>query len=132
MSPAPCLLIYGNSIFLAGIRAELEGDPGPGLELVTVETNCVHAADLVREHKPCAVLVNLGMDQPSFVLPMLRKQHLALMIGVDPSSDELPVLTVHPVRALAVQDAIRLVLEASQLQERNSKGKQTGHSSVAR
>jgi hypothetical protein len=68
------------------------------------------------------------MDQPSFVIPMLREQPGLLMIGVDASSDEMLVLTSHPVQALAVCDLVHLILEASHFQERNSQGKQSGDS----
>lgn len=120
----PCLVLYGNSVFLAGIKAELERDPDLGLELLTVEAGCPDVAGMLRQRKPCAVLFDLGMDQPSFVIPILRELPGMLMIGVDPSSDEMLALTSHPVQALAVRDLVQLILEASKLQERNPPGKQ--------
>jgi hypothetical protein len=121
MTAKPCLVLYGNSVFLAGIQTELERDHNLELELLTVEAGSPDATLLLRECKPCAVLFDLGMDQPSFVIPMLRELPGLLMIGVDASSDEMLVLTSHPVQALAVRDLVHLILEASQLQAKNSK-----------
>ena len=126
MSAKPCLVLYGNSVFLAGIQAELERDHGLALELLTVEAGCPDVLHLLRERKPCAVLFDLGMDQPSFATAILCELPHLLMIGVDPSSDEMLVLTSHPVQALAVRDLVPLILEASQLQEKNFQGKQIG------
>jgi hypothetical protein len=128
MAAKPCLVLYGNSVFLAGIKAELEHDHEFELELLTVDAGCPNATHLLRESKPCAVLFDLGLDQPSFVIPILRELPHLLMIGVDPSSDEMLVLSVHPVQALAVRDLVHLILEASQLQERNPQEKQSGDS----
>jgi DNA-binding NarL/FixJ family response regulator len=124
MSAKPCLVLYGNSVFLAGIQAELER--APTLELLTIESGRPDVLHLLRERKPCAVLFDLGMDQPSFATAILRELPHLLMIGVDPSSDEMLVLTSHPVQALAVRDLVPLILEASQLQAKNSQGKQIG------
>ena len=120
MAAKPCLVLYGNSVFLAGIKAGLESDRELGLELVSVEDGCSHVAGMLRERKPCAVLFDLGMDLPGFAVAMLREVPRLLMIGIDASSDEMLVLTSHPVQALAVRDLIHLILDASKLQERNS------------
>lgn len=126
MATNPCIVLYGNSVFLAGIQAELARYRRAGLELIRVNVGDPNGTDLIRERKPCAVLFDLGMDQPNFLIPMLRALPYLLMIGVDPSSDEMLVLTSHPVQALAVRDLIHLILEASKLQENNSQGKQIG------
>jgi hypothetical protein len=119
MAAKPCLVLYGNSVFLAGIKAGLESDRELGLELLSVEDGCPNVTGMLRERKPCAVLFDLGMDQPSFLIPILRELPHLLMIGVDPSRDEILVFTSHPVQALAVRDLVHLILEASKLQERN-------------
>ena len=116
----PCLVLYGNSVFLAGIQAELESDRDLGLELLSVEAGGVDVTGMLRERKPCAVLFDLGMDQPSFAISMLRELPDLLMIGVDPSCDEMLVLTSQPMKALVVRDLVHLILEASKLQARNS------------
>ena len=42
MSAAPCLVLYGNSVFLAGIKADLERRHN--LELITIEAGTPDAA----------------------------------------------------------------------------------------
>ena len=108
MTAKPCLVLYGNSVFLAGIKAQLECDRELGLELLSVEAGCTDMTALLRERKPYAVLFDLGMDQPSFVIPILREQPTLLLIGVDPSSDELLVLSNRPTQVLNLSDLIEL------------------------
>ena len=88
---------------------ELERDHDFELELLTVEAGSPDVTFLLRECKPCAVLFDLGIDQPSFVIPMLREQPGLLMIGVDPSSDELLVLSNQPTQALNLADLIEFI-----------------------
>lgn len=109
MAAKPCLVLYGNSVFLAGIKTELERDRDLGLELLSVEAGCADVTHLIRERKPCAVLFDLGMDQPSFVIPMLREQPNLLLIGLDPSSDELLVLSNRPAQVLNLADLTELI-----------------------
>jgi hypothetical protein len=101
--------LYGNSVFLAGIKAELERDRELGLELLSMEAGCPDVMHLLRGRKPCAVLFDVGMDQPGFVISMLREQPGLLLIGVDPSSDELLVLSNQPAQALNLSDLIELL-----------------------
>ena len=46
MAAPPRVVLYGNSVFLAGIRAELQGRTQ--FELLTVEPGCPDAAGLIR------------------------------------------------------------------------------------
>jgi hypothetical protein len=108
MTAKPCLVLYGNSVFLAGIKAELERERDLGLELLSVEAGCTDVTHLLRQCKPFAILFDLGLDQPSFMIPMLREQPGLLLIGVDPSSDELLVLSNQPVQVLTLSDLIKL------------------------
>ena len=113
----PCLVIYGNSVFLAGIKAELESEHALALDVLTIEAGCIDAPHLLRERKPCAVLFDLNLHQPDFLIPMLCELPSLLIIGVDPSSNEMLVLTSRPVPAQTAQDLVHVILEASQLQE---------------
>lgn len=116
----PCLVIYGNSVFLAGIKAELECEHALALDVLTIEAGFIDVPHLLRERKPCAVLFDLNMHQPDFLIPMLRELPSLLIIGVDPSSNEMLLLTSCPVPALTTHDLVHVILEASQLQENNT------------
>ena len=65
--------------------------------------------NLIRLHQPRAVLFDLAMGQPDFVVPLLREQPDLLLIGVDPSSNEMLVLSSHPAQALSISDLVEAI-----------------------
>lgn len=121
MAAVACVVLCGNSVFLAGIKAELERNREVDFELITVAGDCPDVTELIRVRKPGTVLFDLTMTQPDFAIPLLREQPDLLLVGVDPSRDEMLVLTSQPVQALALHDLVHLIFEASHLQERKSK-----------
>jgi hypothetical protein len=107
MAKDSCLVLVGNSVFLAGIKAVLERCLA--FELVTLEAGQPDGMNLIRLHKPRAVLFDLAMGQPDFVVPLLRDQPDLLLIGVDPSSNEMLVLSSHPAQALSISDLVEVI-----------------------
>ena len=98
----PCLVLYGNSVFLAGIKAELQSRIT--LELITIEIGHPEVTELIRARKPRAVIFDMGTGPLDCVISLLRGQPGLLLIGVDPSSDELLVLRGYTAQALSVRD----------------------------
>lgn len=109
MTTAACLVLYGNSVFLAGIKTELECRLAH--ELITVEAGSPNALELIRTHRPGAVLFDLSMAQPDFAIPLLREQPGTLMIGVDVNRDEMLVLSSHPAQALSITDLLNVICQ---------------------
>ncbi len=107
MAKDSCLVLYGNSVFLAGIKAELERCLE--FELVTLEAGQPDVMNLIRLHKPRAVLFDMAMGQADFAVSLLRAQPDLLLIGVDPSRDELLILSSHPQQALSVSDLVDII-----------------------
>ena len=101
------LVLYGNSVFLAGIKAELEHDAA--IELVAVEAGNPDVADLMRACNPRAVLFDLPVAQSDFAVTLLRAQPGLLLIGVDPASDDLLVLSGHQAHCLTTDDLIQMI-----------------------
>ena len=115
MDTVPCLVLYGNSVLLAGIKTELEH--ATNLELLTIETGRQDALELICKRQPRAVLFDLGTGSLDFVISLLRKLPGLLLIGVDPSSDEMLVLSNQPAQALSMQDLLHLILENPRISE---------------
>lgn len=107
MAPNSRLILYGNSIFLAGIKAQLE--QAPALELITMEATQTNVVDWIRACQPQAVLFDLAMGYPDFAVALLGEQPGLLLIGVDPSSNQLLVLSGQQKRAVAVADLLRVI-----------------------
>ena len=107
MTANPCLVLYGNSVFLAGIKAELERRIT--LELITVETGRPNVTELIRARKPRAVIFDMGTGPLDCVISLLRGQAGLLLIGVDPSSNEMLVLSGRPAQALSMSDLVEVI-----------------------
>jgi hypothetical protein len=55
------------------------------------------------------VLFDLAADQPGFVASLLYKHPGLLLIGIDPSSDHLLVLSCHVAVAPSMADLVELI-----------------------
>ena len=124
MATHPSLVLYGGSVFLAGIQAQLERDTT--LELLALGAGQVDAMDRIRSLRPRAVIFDLTMDQPHFAIPLLHEQPELLLIGMDPSMNEMLVISTRPEKARAVNDLVQLILGSPPMKEKNSPEKQTG------
>ena len=107
MEPSSRLILYGNSMFLAGIKAELE--QRTSFELITVEAKYPDAAALIDTCNPRVVLFDLAAEQPSFAFSLLRERPGLLLIGVDPCSDQLLLLSSQPVKASGMSDLVKVI-----------------------
>jgi hypothetical protein len=101
------LVLYGNSVFLAGIKTELGRHSS--LELITIEAGLPGAAERIRDLNPCALLFDLSAAQPDFAIPLLRDRPSLVLIGVDACSDEMLVLWPHKERAVNVGDLLTVI-----------------------
>ncbi len=101
------LILYGNSVFLAGIRAQLEQIPT--LELIKLEGAQAEVTDQVRAYRPQAVLFDLSTGYPDFAVALLHEQPSLLLIGLDPNSSELLVLSGQQARGVALSDLLKVI-----------------------
>ena len=111
----PCLVLYGNSVFLAGIKAELQSRLA--LELITIEIGRPDVTELIRARKPRAVIFDMGTGPLDCVISLLRGQPGLLLIGVDPSSNEMLVLSGRPAQALSMSDLIEVIRQKDSYSE---------------
>ncbi len=103
------VVLYGNSLVVSTTGASL--DECAGLEVVRVEAGRPDAAELIRGRRPCAVLFDLAAFLPGPVVSLLREQPDLLLVGLNPSSDELLVLSVKPQPALSLADLVEVILQ---------------------
>lgn len=101
------VLLYGDTVFLAGLKAELQGQCE--LALVSGDEGREKLVALIRSNPPRALLFDLAAEQPDFAIALLREHPNLLLIGVDPCSDELLVLSNHPHRALHSSDLLQVI-----------------------
>lgn len=106
MAACTRLVLYGDSVFLAGIRAELERLSA--LDLIMVEPGG-DVVELIRSCNPRAVLFDLAAEQSTIALTLLRDQPHLLLIGMDPCSDQLLVLSGRATQALNISDLVKVI-----------------------
>jgi hypothetical protein len=107
MPPSRRIVLYGNSIALAGIA--LNCAKQTGLEIVTIDTGDPAAAQRLQELATDVVIFDLAESRADLTISLLRERAGLLLLGVDPSRNEMLVLSGHPERVLSTQDLLQVV-----------------------
>jgi len=104
------VLLYGNSLVVSTVGASLL-ECG-GLELVRVDAGSAGAADTaagLSALAPAAVIFDRVTTRPDLVIALLDQLPQALLIGVDPSSDQVLVLSGRQEPAVAPADLLEVI-----------------------
>ncbi len=109
------VVLYGNSVFMAGVEASLKSRDG--IEVIHIDAGVPSAAQELDVLDPAAVIFDLSSPPPVRLgLPFIR-EHLDLpFIGLDVTSNTVLVLSCRQYTALTVDDlaqVIRAQLSAS-------------------
>ena len=107
MGEGLCILLYGGSVLLAGIKIKL--GEWPGLRLISVAAGTEKLLELVDSHGASALLFDLTTVPHDFVLPLLGQRSRLVLVGLDPSSDELLVLTCQTLPKVSVTDIVTVI-----------------------
>jgi len=99
--------VYGNSLNMAGIVASLKADTT--LEVICVHPDSPNARQSLDETDIAAIVFDLS-DTPLLLdVTLLRDRPGLILIGVDPSRDEMLVLSSHPEQALSMADLVSVI-----------------------
>src|SRR5512139_1959649 len=93
------VVVYGSSIHMAGIAISLKADQS--LEVVCVDPHSPTARQSLCELNPAVIAFDLSDPSTSVDVSLLREKPGVLLIGVDPASDEILVLSGRTQRALS-------------------------------
>ncbi|MDF1519777.1 MAG: hypothetical protein P1P73_04780 [Brevefilum sp.] len=107
MSAKRKVLIYGRSLSLAGISACLELDDD--LEVKFVDPHDFRAKQYLDEFNPETILYDLNDPPNDLDLDLLQQRPGLLLIGVDPSSDEVLVLRGQRSRVVTAGELSQLI-----------------------
>lgn len=115
------MVVYGSSLHLAGIAASLKVDQS--LEVVCVDPQFPNPRQSLSELNPAAITFDLSDPSASMDVTLLRKMPGVLLIGIDPASVEILVLSGRQKQALSVSDLVHVIHQNSQVQplERRNK-----------
>jgi hypothetical protein len=81
-----------------------------GLEVLQLEVADFDPGPKSTTVSPHAVIVDLSVVQLDSLSVLLRKYPDLLLVGIDPASDEVMVLSSHPARAMST-DALLQIIE---------------------
>jgi hypothetical protein len=99
--------VYGNSLNMAGIAASLKADST--LEVLCVNPGSPNARQSLDENDLAAIVFDLGDSPLRLDVSVSRDRPGLLLIGVDPSRDEMLVLSGHPAQALSMADLVNVI-----------------------
>lgn len=107
MSAKKKVLIYGRSLYLAGISACLELDED--LEVKFINPHDSQEEKSLDEFNPETILFDLTDPPNDLDMDLLQQRPGLLLIGVDPSSDEVFVLKGRRSRAVTAGELSQLI-----------------------
>ena len=99
--------VYGNSLNIAGIVPSLKADTT--LEVLCVNLDSPNARQSLDKNDFSAIVFDLS-DQPMRLdITLLRGRPGLLLVGVDPSRDEILVLSSRPAKAFSMADLVSVI-----------------------
>jgi hypothetical protein len=99
--------VYGNSLNMAGIVASLKVDAS--LEVLWINFDSLNSQQSLDLNDLAAIVFDLSDPPLRLDFSLLRDRMGLLLIGVDPSRDEMLVLSSHPAQALSVADLVSVI-----------------------
>jgi len=103
------VVLYGNSLLLAGVDASLRDREG--LELVWIDATLPDAAQRLRALHPDVVVFDLAAPCPQFASSFLTEHPGLPVIGLDVNSSTVIVLSSQQYTALSANDLTQVIQE---------------------
>jgi hypothetical protein len=101
------VVVYGNSLSMAGIAASLKAEAG--LAIVPIDPHDPTARQMINEIDPAVIAFDLNEPSMGLDIFLLRERPGLLLIGVDLASDKLLVLSSHASQAQCMADLIDII-----------------------
>jgi hypothetical protein len=101
------VLVYGGCLNLAGLTACLK--PDTGLDVLSLHPGDPQARQCLDEFDPETIIFDLTDPSTDVDLDLLKSRPHTLLIGVDPSSDHVLVLTGKRSRVVTANELAALV-----------------------
>ncbi len=100
------VILYGDSILLAGVQASLS--VLPDLDIITLEELPGDWVAILHELHPSALIFDLGSTRTDFPLAILQQSNL-LLIGIDPDHNQVLLWSGRHLRELSGQDLVGVI-----------------------
>jgi hypothetical protein len=104
------VIIYGDSVILAGVQASLRSSPNLGV--ITLDKRSGRLEEELCDLCPAVVIFELGSDVASLPPAILHQPDL-LLIGIDPETHKVMIWSGQQAAELSGQGLVQLILEGS-------------------
>lgn len=101
------VIVYGRTLNMAGIAASLKAQAG--LDVVCVDSRSSNARQRLDEIESAVITFDLSDPTTCLDVSLLCERPGLQLIGVDPSRDELMILSSQSARALSVADLVNVI-----------------------
>ncbi|MFO7696216.1 MAG: hypothetical protein R6X16_03565 [Anaerolineae bacterium] len=106
--PERCrVVLYGDSLVLAGVGRSLESNPR--FEVVTLDLSSEPDPLTLDALCPATLILDLSVVPAGLAFSLLEGRPDLLLIGLDPAGDQLVVLSGQQARQLTMSDLVRLI-----------------------
>jgi hypothetical protein len=99
------ILLYGDTLLLAGVRASLQ--PNPAFEVMVLDVSHAAGHELLAL-RPDIVIFDTGSVRPKFPYDLIQ-QWAGLLIGIDPDTNQVLLWARQHMCELSVQDLVELI-----------------------
>ena len=100
------VILYGDSLILAGVRASLE--TCPDLQILLLDPSQDKPLEAIRSCCPATFIFDLGAVQPDFQLSLLQQPGL-LLVGINPETHQALVWSGRQAAAAAAADLVDVI-----------------------
>jgi chemotaxis response regulator CheB len=101
------VVLYGNSLYVAGLEACLKGKPG--LDVVRVDATLPDPGQRLKDLCPDVIILDLAAPDSEFAIPFLRKHPGLPIIDLDITSDTVVVLSTQQYTTLSANDLAQVI-----------------------
>jgi hypothetical protein len=101
------VIVCGSSLYMASLAAGLGANPD--LDVTRIPMSLAEAPDCLRASQANVIAVDLLELPIDLPMTLLRERPELLLLGMDPTSEELLVLSGHHADALSVADLVRII-----------------------
>ncbi len=105
MSITRSIVIYGNTLALAGIALALERHSN--WKVITLEE--ANLAQQLKAHSPNVIIFDASQTDAQSILSCAEQSRDLLAIGIEPNSDRMLMWSGHSTRALTIQDLTQAI-----------------------
>jgi DNA-binding NarL/FixJ family response regulator len=101
------VVLYGSSLFITGLETSLK--VVPDLEIQRMEVRNQDSLDRLRTEAPDVIIIELGIAAGDQTINLLKAFPGVALIGLDPESNRLMVLSMQQESAMTTADLVQVI-----------------------